>query len=215
MTDLPDTTPTPTSPPPRRRRGLLLLGALVVVALGVGAYMVTSSDDDDGGGSGDRRSSGNDDDTTSETLPAGDGNAPEGPDLSQELATSVSGDGTLDLVVNEVRQDGDRVTVWVTITNNGEDRFRTTNGFTDPTLDPIARNVHADVSGMYLVDWEAGKAYYPMAIDEDTCLCSKGRFEIEPEASLSVFAVYNGVGELTDATVVLPEFLPADGLAPS
>lgn len=210
-------TPTPTrSPrpdrPTRSGRRYVLLGMVPAVGLlGLAYWAGRSGDDDDP----DRRQP-SERDRSAATVPGADGDAPTAPDLSRELVTTVSEDGSFELTVNEIRQDGDQVTVWFTLTNVGDDRETIAGGrLADPTLGEIDQADRADVSGAYLVDWEARKAYYPMSTDGDACLCSKGPFSFEPGTSLALFAVYNGVGELQDGSLVAPGFLPADGLAGS
>jgi hypothetical protein len=174
-----------------------------------------ADDGDPDGGAGADAPTGEEAETEDDTgavAPAEDGTEPDGaPDLSQELATTSRYDERADLVVHEVRQTGDEVTVWATITNVSDDDV-TNNSLVDPTLSYIDQTERRDVSGVHLVDWNNGRVYYPMMTDGDTCLCSSVP-ELEPGESTSLYAVYNGVGPLEDASLIAPGYLPADGLS--
>ena len=137
-----------------------------------------------------------------------------GPALAAEPLAAVEGPNGVRFEITELSRGECALTLQGRLVNEGTSMYSAINALTDPAIerrDP-RHNPNA-MSGVYVVDQEAGKRAGPLFSDAGACLCSDSLGFVQAGESQPVFAKFPlPEGSASELDVVLPGFLPAEGV---
>ena len=127
------------------------------------------------------------------------------------LATAEGPDGVV-LEIIELKQDERAVTLKGRLVNSGQKMFAAVSAFNGDTIkrgDP--RFNPNSISGVYVIDKEAGQKASPLFTTAGECICTANLGFIKPGSSVPIFAKFplppSGTNKLD---VVMPSFLPVE-----
>ena len=135
-----------------------------------------------------------------------------GPALAAEpLATAEGPDGVV-FEILELKGDAKAVTLKGRLVNGGEKMFSAISAFNGETIEGSDPRFNPkSISGVYVIDKEAGKQAGPFFTTAGECLCTTTLGFIKPGSSVPVFAKFPPPPSGTDKLdVVMPSFLPVE-----
>ena len=109
--------------------------------------------------------------------------------------------------MTQLKRSGDSVTIRFKLINEDDKSISVGHTFGEPTIS----GDYGSVGGVHLLDGKGKKKYLVMRDDKKTCVCSRGVKDVEPKASVLLWARFPAPPEdVEKVTVVVPKFLPID-----